>query len=328
MTTALAHLVPLVGVVAACAALGVSRAGFYRDRAPLQEASPRPVPVRALSEHQNAEVLETLDSARFQDKAPREVYAELLDEDSYLCSVRTMYRLLLKHGQVRDRRNQRRHPAHVKPELVARAPNQVWSWDITKLAGPQRGVYYCLYVAMDIFSRYVVGWMLARTESAEIAKAFLADAFLRHDIQPGQLACHSDRGVPMTANSTALLYSKLGITPSFSRPRVSDDNPYSEALFKTVKYRPEIPERFGSIEDGRATFAALFDWYNDRHYHTGIALLTPADVHFGRATQIIEARQRTLDAAFQQHPERFGRRPVHPTPAEASWINPPASALS
>jgi transposase InsO family protein len=281
-----------------------------------------------LSEHQNAEVLETLDSARFQDKAPREVYAELLDENSYLCSVRTMYRLLLKHGQVRDRRNQRRHPAHVKPELVARAPNQVWSWDITKLAGPQRGVYYCLYVAMDIFSRYVVGWMLARTESAEVAKAFLADAFLRHDIQPGQLACHSDRGVPMTANSTALLYSKLGITPSFSRPRVSDDNPYSEALFKTVKYRPEIPERFGSIEDGRATFAALFDWYNDRHYHTGIALLTPADVHFGRATQIIEARQRTLDAAFQQHPERFGRRPVHPTPADASWINPPASALS
>ena len=328
MTEALAHLVPLVGVVAACAALGVSRAGFYRDRAPRKETAARPVPVRALTAEENAKVLATLDSDRFADKAPRQVYAELLDEDSYLCSVRTMYRILSTHGQVRDRRDQCRHPTYARPELVARAPNQVWSWDITKLAGPQRGVYYCLYVAMDIFSRYVVGWVLARTESADIAKAFLADAFHRHAIQPGQLVCHSDRGVPMTANSTALLYSKLGITPSFSRPRVSDDNPYSEALFKTVKYRPEIPERFGSIEDGRATFAALFDWYNERHYHTGIALLTPADLHFGRATQIIEARQRTLDAACQQHPERFGKRPIHPTPAEASWINPPASALS
>lgn len=328
MTSALSHLVPLVGVVAACTVLGVSRAGFYRDRAPSQQAAPRPTPARALTAQENATVIEMLDCDRFADKAPREVYAELLDEGSYLCSVRTMYRILSKHGQVRDHRDQCRHPSYVKPELVARAPNQVWSWDITKLAGPQPGVYYCLYVVMDIFSRYVVGWTLARTEAAEIAKAFLADAFRRHDIKPGQLVCHADRGVPMTAHSTALLYSKLGITSSFSRPRVSDDNPYSEALFKTVKYRPEIPERFGSIEDGRATIAALFDWYNDRHYHTGIALLTPADVHFGRSEQIIEARQRTLDTAFEQHPERFAKPPVHPKPADASWINPPASALS
>lgn len=328
MSAALARLVPLVGVVAACAALGVNRAGFYRDRAPAAPRTVRPVPARALTKQENAAVLAVLDSDRFADKAPREVYAELLDEDSYLCSIRTMYRILSRHGQVRDRRDQCRHPAHVKPELVARAPNQVWSWDITKLCGPHPGVYYCLYVAMDIFSRYVVAWTLARTEAADIAKAFLSDAFRRHDIKPGQLACHSDRGVPMTATSTALLYSKLGITPSYSRPRVSDDNPYSEALFKTMKYRPEVPERLGSIEDGRAIFTALFDWYNDRHYHTGIALLTPADVHFGRTSQIIAARQRTLDAAFQRHPERFARSPVHPLPAEASWINPPAVALT
>lgn len=328
MTSALAHLVPLVGIAPACAALGVSRATYYRDRSPVAPIAARPTPARALTEEENKKVLETLDSDRFADKAPRQVYAELLDEDSYLCSIRTMYRILLKQGQVRDRRNQRRHPAYVKPELVARAPNQVWSWDITKLAGPHRGVYYCLYVVMDIFSRYVAGWMLGRTESGDLAEAFLAEAFQRHSIKPGQLVCHSDRGIPMTANSTALLYAKLGIASSFSRPRVSDDNPYSEALFKTVKYRPEIPDRFGSVEDGRATCAALFDWYNNRHYHTGIALLTPADVHYGRASRIIEARQRTLEAAFRQHPERFARRPVHPTPAEASWINPPASALS
>jgi putative transposase len=328
VTAALAQLIPLVGIAAACAALGVSRARFYRARKPDHRTLPRPAPVRALTAQEHATVLATLDSDRFADKAPREVYAELLDEGAYLCSVRTMYRILAQHGQVRDRRDQRRHPAHVKPQLVARAPNQVWSWDITKLAGPHPGVYYCLYVALDIFSRYVVGWTLARTESAELAKGFLADAFRRHGIQPGQLVCHADRGVPMTATSTALLYANLGIIASFSRPRVSDDNPYSEAFFKTAKYRPEIPDRFGSLEDARATFTALFDWYNERHYHTGIALLTPADVHFGRAVQIIAARQRTLDAAFHQHPARFARPPVHPSPAAATWINPPASALT
>lgn len=328
MTAALTHLVPLVGVLGACAALAVNRASFYRWQKPAAPKAPRPRPVRALSDAENAEVLATLDSDRFMEKTPREVYAELLDEDVYLCSVRTMYRILAKHGQVRERRDQRRHPVYVKPELVARAPNQVWSWDITKVPGPERGVYFSLYVILDIFSRYVVGWTLARTESTATARALLADAFERHGIEPGQLVCHADRGTPMTAKSTALLYSDLGVISSFSRPRVSDDNPYSEAAFKTLKYRPEIPDRFGSLEDARATFTALFGWYNDRHYHSGIALLTPRDVHFGDAATIVKARQRALDAAYARHPERFARPPTHPALPEVSWINPPAATLT
>jgi putative transposase len=324
VTAALAHLVPLVGVLVACAALAVNRSSFYRWQKPAAPKAPRPRPVRALSDEENAAVLATLDSDQFMEKAPREVYAALLDENVFLCSVRTMYRVLEKHGQIRERRDQRRHPTYVKPELVARAPNQVWSWDITKVPGPARGDYFSLYVILDIFSRYVVGWTLARTESTAVAKSLITDASQRHGINPGQLIVHSDRGTPMTAKSTALLYGDLGITSSFSRPRVSDDNPYSEAAFKTLKYRPEIPERFGSLEDARTTFAALFDWYNERHYHTGIALLTPGDVHHGRAAAIIEARQRTLDEAHKRHPERFAKPPTHPSVPEASWINPPA----
>jgi putative transposase len=273
-------------------------------------------------------VLDVLDSERFVEKAPRQVFAELLDENTYLCSVRTMYRVLAEHGQVRERRNQRRHPTYVKPVLVARQPNQVWSWDITKIPGPTRGTYYSLYVVLDIFSRFIVGWTIAPAESATVARGLLVDAFQQHDIQPGQLVCHSDRGTPMIAKSTALLYADLGVHSSFSRPRVSDDNPYSEAAFKTFKYRPEIPDRFGSLEDARLTFTALFHWNNNEHYHSGIALLTPADLHRGRATEIVAARQRVLDAAFAWHPERFGKPPTHATPPEASWINPPANALT
>lgn len=322
------HLVPLVGVAPACKAVSVNRASYYRRQKPPSEKKPRPRPARALTDEEKRHVLDVLDSERFMEKTPREVYAELLDENVYLCSVRTMYRVLAENGQVRDRRNQRRHPTYVKPELVAREPNQVWSWDITKIPGPERGVYFCLYVILDIFSRYVVGWSLARTESSAVARSLLVDAFERHDIEPGQLVCHADRGVPMTAKSTALLYTDLGITASFSRPRVSDDNPYSEAAFKTLKYRPEIPERFGSLEHGRSVFDALFDWYNNRHYHTGIALLTPADLHFGRAADVIGARQRVLDHAYACHPERFPKPPTHPAPPEASWINPPPMALT
>jgi putative transposase len=328
VTAALEHLVPLVGVLAACAALAVNRASYYRWLQPAAEQQRRPEPKRKLSADERRHVLDLLDSERFLDKAPRQVYAELLDENTYVCSVRTMYRILAEHGQIRERRQQRRHPTYVKPELVARRPNQVWSWDITKVPGPRPGVYYSVYVVLDIFSRYIVGWTLARTESAAIAKAMLADAFEQHDIRPGQLVCHADRGTPMVAKSTALLYADLGIAASFSRPRVSDDNPYSEAAFKTFKYRPEMPERFGSLEDARTHFAALFDWYNNRHYHSGIALLTPADLHHERATRIIAARQRVLDAAFERHPERFAEPPIHPTPPEASWINPPARALT
>lgn len=328
MTAALTHLVPLVGVAPACKSLAVNRASYYRWQKPPAPRKPRPRPTRALSDDEKRHVLEVLDSERFMEKTPREVYAELLDENEYLCSVRTMYRILAEHGQVRERRNQRRHPAYVKPELVAREPNQVWSWDITKVPGPERGVYFCLYVVLDIFSRYIVGWSLARTESSAVARSLLADAFERHGIKPGQLVCHADRGNPMTAKSTALLYADLGITSSFSRPRVSDDNPYSEAAFKTFKYRPEIPERFGSPEHGRLVFTALFDWYNNRHYHSGIALLTPADLHLGRASEVIHARQRALDAAYTRHPDRFSKPPTHPAPPQASWINPPPMALT
>jgi putative transposase len=328
VTAALQHLVPLVGVAPACNALGVNRASYYRAQKPSAPPASRTRPVRALSDDDRRHVLEALDSERFMDKTPREIYAELLDEDTYLCSVRTMYRILAEHGQVRERREQRRHPTYVKPELVACKPNQVWSWDITKIPGPQRGIYYSLYVVLDIYSRYVVGWLIARTESARIARLLLASAAETEDIQPGQLTSHSDRGMPMTAKSTAVLYADLGVAASYSRPRVSDDNPYSEAAFKTLKYRPEIPERFGSLEDARTTFTALFDWYNNRHYHTGIALLTPADVHHGRARQIVNARQRVLDVAYAKHPERFAKRPEHPMPPAASWINPPQGVLT
>lgn len=329
MTAALNYLVPLVGIAAACAALSISRASFYRARTPGPTPKPRPTPYRALTSDQRENVLAILDSDRFADKAPRQVYAELLDEGTYVCSVRTMYRILAANDQVRERRHQRRHPAYVKPELVARAPNEVWSWDITKVPGPARGCYFSLYVAIDIFSRYIVGWTIARTENAALARAFLADAFERHGIRAGQLVCHADRGTPMTARSTALLYADLGIRQSHSRPHVSDDNPYSEAAFRHFLYRPEMPERFGSLEDARVFFANLFDWYNERHYHSGIALLTPADVHFGRSAAIITARQVVLDDAYAEHPERFVRHPPrHATPPAVAWINPPAGALT
>ncbi|MBE7449918.1 MAG: IS3 family transposase [Kofleriaceae bacterium] len=329
MSAGLAHLIPIVGVVAACLALGVSRATYYRRQRVSHPLPPRPTPPRALSSAERAEVLATLDSERFVDKAPAQVYAELLDEGVRLCSIRTMYRVLRDHDQARERRAQRRHPTYVKPQLVATKPNQVWSWDITKLAGPTRGSYYSLYVVLDIFSRFVVGWAIARTESAAVAKSIIDDACRRHGIQPGHLTVHADRGSPMVAKSTALLFADLGIQQSHSRPHVSDDNPFSEAAFRTFLYRPTMPERFGSLEHARATFADLFDWYNERHYHSGIALLTPADVHLGREQGIIAARQRVLDEAHRAHPERFVRgRPVHPTPPAVVWINPPATAAN
>lgn len=328
MTSALSILVPLVGIVAACAALGVCRASYYRAKRPPAPPTPRPRPARALSDAERAEILAVLDSDRFADKAPAQVYAELLDEDRYLASIRTMYRVLAGAGQVRERRDQRRHPAYVKPHLVARAPNQVWSWDITKVPGPVRGAYYCLYVVLDIFSRAVVGWTVTPSESAAVAQRLIADACQRHGVQPGQLTIHADRGSPMIAKSTALLYADLGIAQSHSRPHVSDDNPYSESAFRTFHYHPTTPDRFGSLQDARAFFGALFDWYNDRHYHSGIALLTPGDVHRGTATAIVAARQVALDAAYRDHPERFVRgAPTHPLPAAAVWINPPATAF-
>ena len=326
MSAAMAILVPLVGIMAACAALGVSRATFYRARKPAAPPKARPRPPRALPDAERTDVLSTLNSVRFADKAPAQVYATLLDEEKFLCSIRTMYRILAAAGLVHERRNQRRHPAHVKPQLVARAPNQVWVWDITKVPGPERGMYFCLYVVLDIFSRAVVGWTIAMTESAELWRDVVVESCTRHGIKPGQLTMHADRGSPMTAKSTALLYADLGITTSHSRPRVSNDNAFAETAFKTLKYRPEMPDRFGSLEDARTFFAKLLTWYNNEHFHSGIALLTPADVHAGTASAIVAARQRVLDAAFRAHPERFPNgTPTHQELPTEVWINQPTT---
>lgn len=321
------ELAPVVGTSAACAALAVPRSAVYRcRRAVVLAPSPRrPRPKRALSPAETQHVLEMLNREAYADLAVPQVYARLLDEGLYLCSIRTMYRILQQHGAVRERRDQLRHPTYTKPELLATGPNQVWSWDITKLLGPQKWSYFYLYVLLDIFSRYVVGWLLASRESAGLAERLIREACVREGIQPGQLSVHSDRGSSMTSKSIALLYADLGITRSLNRPHVSNDNPYSEAQFKTVKYRPDFPDRFGSIEDGRTYCGPLFHWYNHEHRHSSLALLTPADVHYGRAHQVLVVRDLALADAYAAHPERFVRRPpVAARPPEAAWINPPA----
>jgi putative transposase len=252
------------------------------------------------------------------------VYATLLDEGSYLCSPSTMYRLLRQHGETGDRRRHATHPAKVKPELLATAPNQVYSWDITKLAGPAKWTWYHLYTILDIYSRYVVGWMVAHRGAAALAERLLADTITEQGVQAGQLTVHANRGTSMTSKPVAMLLADLGVSRSHSRPHVSNDNPYSESQFKTLKHHPSFPDRFGCIQDARTFCQGFFTWYNHEHRHSGIALLTPADVHFGRAEQVISARATVLDAAFQQHPERFVRKaPAPPRLPEAAWINKP-----
>jgi len=320
----LAFLIPLIGVVAACAALGVNRASYYRAQQPKPEPKPRLRPARALSDEERAHVLATLDSEPFMNKAPAQVYASLLEDGEYLCSPSTMYRILADADQVRERRAQRCHPEYKKPQLVAKAPNQVWSWDTTKLPGPAKGMYFVLYVVLDIFSRFIVGWQVATRESATLAQELIAACCEQQGIVPGQLTAHADRGSPMVAKSTAQLYLDLGIAKSHSRPHTSNDNPYSESNFRTMKYRPEMPEQLGSLEHARQVVHALVDWYNEDHYHVGLALLHPVDVHYGRTAQIVAARQRVLDAAHHRHPERFVRgRPTQKAPPPAAWINPP-----
>jgi putative transposase len=319
------ELAVTVGVAAACAALGVARATYYRRVAPdPTPLDPRPTPARALTADERAVVLTELNSLRFVDLAPREVYARLLDEHRYLCSISTMYRVLAAAGAVRERRDVLRHPSYAKPELVATAPNQVWSWDITKLRGPQKGVYYCLYVVLDLYSRYVVGWMLAPTENGLLAGELIDEACVKQNISPGELTLHNDRGSPMKARSLAVTLAELGVVHSFSRPQVSDDNPFSEAQFKTLKYMPGFPDRFTSLEHARAYLRRFFAWYNDEHRHTGLNLHTPGDVHYGRAGAVTAARQLVLDVAHAAHPERFVRKaPVAALPPAAAWINPP-----
>jgi putative transposase len=319
---------PRLGVGRLCAALVLPRATYYRHLE-AQTPPPRPTPARALSAAERQEVLAVLHEPRFVDLAPAEVHARLLDEGRYLCSERTMYRVLAENTEVRERRDQLRHPEYKKPELMATAPNQVWSWDITKLLGPQKWTYFYLYVLIDIFSRYVVGWLLANGESAALARKLIGESCERQKIQPGQLGVHADRGTSMTSKSLALLYADLGVTKTHSRPSVSDDNPFSEAQFKTLKYRPDFPERFGSLEDARAHCRAFFEWYNREHCHSGIGMLTPYDLHHGLAEGRRDARAAVMLDAWAKHPERFPLgRPTPPALPTAVWINKPSSAAA
>lgn len=315
-----------VGLTTACRVLGMPRSTLYRARQTPQPAPPReraPSP-RALSQPERAAVRTLLNSERFQDQSPREVYATLLDEGTYLCSWRTMYRILAAYAEVRERRNQLRRPSYQKPELLATAPRQLWSWDITKLKGPATWSYYYLYVILDVFSRYVVGWLIAEHEAAALARQLIEESCTKEGIAADQLTLHSDRGSAMTAHSVAQLLATLGVTKSHSRPYVSNDNPFSEAQFKTLKYQPTFPERFGSLEDARAWARPFFHWYNHVHHHSALGLMTPAAIHFGQAEQLYQQRQAVLQAAYQAHPERFVRgRPVPPALPTAVWINPP-----
>jgi putative transposase len=328
---AVAELAPTVGVRAACEAVGVAQAGYYR-RHRHSPAPDRPAPIphrqrrqpRALTEAEQQAILDELHSDRFVDVAPAEVWATLLDEGRYLGSIPTFYRLLRRAGESAERRRQATHPATVKPELVATAPNGVWSWDITKLHGPAKWTYYYLYVILDIFSRYVVGWMVASRESAALAEVLIRQTCAKQNIGRDQLTIHADRGSSMTSKPVAFLLADLGITQSHSRPHVSDDNPYSEAQFKTLKYRPDFPGQFTSIEAARAHCQVFFPWYNDEHRHTGLGLHTPADVHYGTAEAVRDKRTTVLDDAFRVHPERFVRKPPEPPKLPTnSWINPP-----
>jgi putative transposase len=288
---------------------------------------------RALVPAERQRVLDVLHAPRFADLAPAEIYATLLDEGTYHCSERTMYRVLADHNEVRERRAQRRHPVYAAPELLATAPNQLWSWDITRLKGPATWTYFSLYVMLDVFSRYAVGWLVAPRESATLAERLMATSCERQRVLPGQLTIHADRGAAMTSKPVTFLLADLGVTKTHSRPHTSNDNPYSEAQFKTLKYRPDFPARFGSLEDARAHCVDFFAWYNTAHRHSGLALHTPHDVHHGLADQRQRARAAVLTTAFAATPERFVRRP--PVPAAlpaAAWINPPkllvASATS
>jgi putative transposase len=315
-----------VSVSTTCEALGVPRSSLYRARQPKREPEPRPTPARALTPEEKDQVCQTLNDERFQDCAPREVYATLLDEGEYLCSLRTMYRILKERQQVRERRNLLRHPTYTKPELLATGPNQLWSWDLTKLRGPVKWTYYYLYTILDVFSRYVVGWLIAERESASLAKQLIAETCTKQGIESAQLTLHADRGSSMTSKTVALLLADLGVTKTHSRPHVSNDNPYSESQFKTMKYRADYPDRFGSIQDARAWARVFFHWYNHEHHHTGLGLMTPVTVHHGRALHVTEQRQEVLQAAYAAHPERFVRGiPKPPSlPAEV-WINKPPS---
>ena len=328
---AIGELAPKIGIRNACDAVGVAQASYYRrhrQSPPSQRPAPIPhtdrVQPRALSAAERAAILDELHSERFVDTSPAEVWATLLDEGRYLGSISTFYRLLRQAGESRERRRQATHPATVKPELVAFEPNQVWSWDITKLRGPAKWSWYYLYVILDIFSRYVVGWMVASRESAALAEVLIHQTCTKQDIGRDRLTIHADRGSSMTSKPVAFLLADLGVTQSHSRPHVSNDNPFSEAQFKTLKYRPDFPDWFDSIEAARRHCQVFFGWYNDEHRHTGLGLHVPADVHYGTVAIIRDKRAGVLDTAYAAHPERFVRKPPEPPKLPSgSWINKP-----
>lgn len=322
------ELTPIIGTRPACRALGAAPATIYRRRRPPEPRprKPRSRPVRALSEAEREAVLAQLHSERFLDSSPAAVWATLLDEGAYLCSERTMYRLLAESGEVRERRDQLTHPPYAKPELLAKRPNELWSWDISKLKGPAKWTHYHLYVILDVFSRYVVGWTVQERESAALAEALIAQACEQQGISRGRLTLHADRGTSMRSKPVAFLLADLGVTKTHSRPYTSTDNPYSEAQFRTLKYRPSFPARFDSIEQAREFCRFFFRWYNHEHRHSGIGLMTPSTVHHGRAKKAHAARQAVLSAAYATNPERFVRKaPTPPTLPTAAWINKPKS---
>ncbi len=326
---AIADLTPVLGSVrAACRAAGRPQANHYRRhrQSPKPDRPPRErkAQPRALTPAERDTVRAVLNSPTFVDKAPASVYHELLDEGVHLCSPSTMYRILRAHNEVKERRRQAVHPARVKPELVATQPNQCWSWDITKLHGPVKWSYYYLYVIIDIYSRYVVGWLIADAESKVLAEKLLADTILKQNIDRHQLTIHADNGASMASKPVAFLLADLGVTKSHSRPHTSNDNPYSESHFRTLKYRPDFPDTFGCIQDARTFCQQFFAWYNTEHYHSGIAWLHPVDVHYGRAETVRADRADVLNAAHARNPERFVRKPPEPAALPTSaWINKP-----
>ncbi len=312
------------GIKPTCWALGIGRGSYYRRQSPRPEPRKAGRHPRALSAEERQKVLSLLHEERFCDQAPAEIYATLLDEGRYLCSERTMYRILDENQEVRERRNQLRHPHYAAPELLATRPNEVWSWDITKLLGPTKWTYFYLYVILDIFSRYVVGWMVAYKESSALAQRLIEESCKRQEIEPGQLILHADRGPSMKSKPVAFLLAELGVTKTHRRPYVSNDNPYSESQFKTMKYRPDFPERFGCFQDARRYCGEFFHWYNTEHHHSGLGFLTPYEVHFGQAEQRREKRALVLERAFENNPERFVRGVPKPAALpQQVWINKP-----
>ncbi len=328
--SAVSELTAVVGTTDACAAVGRPRVTHYRrvrPPAPKPKREPRPQP-RALTVVERTNVLGVLHSERFIDAAPPTVYATLLDEGRYLASISTFYRILHAVNEVRERRRVAVHPPYVKPELVAWHPNMAWSWDITKLLGPSKWVYYYLYVILDIFSRYVVGWMVAAEESARLAERLLADTIVKQGVDRGQLTIHADRGSSMASKPVALLLTDLGVTKSHARPHCPNDNPFSESQFKTLKYRPDFPQRFGSQQHAHGFCRIFFPWYNHDHRHSGIGYHTPADVHYGRAEIVRARRADLLSLAYAAHPERFVRKqPEPPQLPGPAWINRPAEEV-